>query len=315
MPNITLKNAVLYKELSIKAKRKHMAVTIFILNCVLSVVALFILLMNNSQLANYESMDIQIFTWLFDAFIIIECMLICVSIPSETGPSISNERERQTLDVLLTTNMSNLDIILGKFLASVAYMLIFIVSTLPFLAVTLIFGSISFWQLLAVILAVIATAMYLSTFGIYFSTLVKKSSRAVALNLIVIFFIILGTIFFVIITKVISLAIAASATNGTFASSLDGDWSIFILYLNPATTVYDVLDKLVGLNLFDGTYRGMAGLFSNITSISPSNFFIKHWAPIGFTLQLLAGIGILKAAACSLNRTTRKYKGGKKTDH
>ncbi len=315
MLNITLKNAVLYKELSIKAKRKHMAVTIFILNSVLSILALFLLLMHNSSLANFESLDIQSFTWIFDAFIIIECMIICASIPSETGPSISNERERQTLDVLLTTNMSNLDIILGKFMSSVAYMLFFIVSTLPFLAVTLIYGSISFGQLLAVVLAVTATAMYLSTFGIYFSTMVKKSSHAVALNLIVIFSIVVGTLIFAAIIKAITLVVASSAPYGTMASKMTGDWVFFILYLNPATTVYDVLDKTIGLNLVSGTTPGMAGFFSNLTSISPSNFFIRYWAPIGFTLQLLAGIGMLKAAASSLNRKARHSKHGKKTDH
>ena len=320
MQRIMLKNPVFLKDTSIKAKRNRLAVSLFVINLLVSLIFILILLISNSTMANLDHMDIQAFTWIFDGFIITECALICFMVPTETGPAISNERERQTLDVLLTTKMSHFDIILGKYLSSVAYMLLLIVSLLPFAAVILVYGSISLLQLFAVMLAVIETAMYLSSFGIFYSTLIKKSSRASAACLSIVFLLVIGTMFVVLFSRVISESILSS---GSYTGKIihknifnTGDLSFFLLYINPATTVYDVLDKIVGLNFFSVNNRGMAALIDELSStLSPDNFFVKHWAPIGFTIQIVTSFCFLKLAALRLSGVKRCGKIGKKTDN
>ncbi len=305
---IKLKNAVLLKDMSIKAKRKNMAVGIFVINILAALIFLFILLISNANLANFNQFEIQAFTWVFDGMVITECAIISILAPVETGPAISNERERQTLDVLMTTTLSNTDIILGKYLSSVAYMLLTIVSLLPFMTVVLLYGGISLLQLFAVFLSIIFTAMYLSAFGIYFSTVTKKSSHASAVNLAMAFLLIIGTIILTFSIKLISMS-AYNASHLTSAPDTVGDWAYFILYLNPASTVFDVLDKYVGFN-FGSAYHGMANIFDNTAGIDPNNFFVKHWALVGFIVQFIVGSLMLKAAASALSRTKRLKKRG-----
>ncbi len=317
MERLTLKNAVFLKDISVKAKKKNMALSLFILNLLIGFGSMLFFMISNFSLARFDSFNIQIFTWVFDAFIIIECAVICIMLPGETAPAISNERERQTLDVLLTTNLSNLDIILGKYLSSLLYMLLIIVSLIPFLSVILFYGGISFTALIGITLSVIATAMYLSCFGIYFSTIVKKSSHAAAVNLAVVFLIVLGSIFFCLVTKLISEIFTGAIYNApSVAPSFfrSGDWCLFILYLNPASTVFDVLDKLVGFNV-NNTFKGMSMIFEEFSHLNPENFFIKHWAPIGFALQFAIGFLVLKGAAASLKTTRRHNNRGKKDHH
>jgi ABC-type transport system involved in multi-copper enzyme maturation permease subunit len=320
MQKIMLKNPVFLKDISIKAKRSRMAVSLFVINVLASLVAIFILFISNAGMVSMDPMDLQAFTWIFDGFIIVECAFVCLMVPSETGPSIANERERQTLDVLLTTKMSHFDIILGKYLSSVAYTLLLLVSLLPFLSVVLIYGSISFIQLVGVMLAVIETVMYLSAFGILYSTLVKKSSRASASALAVVFLLVFGTIFLCLIIHLI----AAAANSGNYYNGRifkanifnTGDFSFFLLYFNPATTVFDVLDKIVGFDIFSDNYHGMAGIIAETSSVlTPDNFFVKHWAPVGFVVQIITAFYMLKLSAAKLAGNTRRVKLGKKNNN
>ncbi len=312
MNRITLKNAVLLKDMSIKSKRKNMTVSLFVINILIGLGFLFFILCSNISLANFDPIDVQAFTWVFDGFIIVECAVICFVIPTETGPAISNERERQTLDVLLTTNLSNFDIILGKYLSAVIYMLIIIASLLPFLAVILVYGGVTFIQLITVLFSVIATAMYLSTFGIYFSSIVRKSSRAAAVNFAVIFLLVLGSMFFCLVVKLIHELSGGIVYNGGAMRQetlfTNGDWTLFLLYLNPASTVFDILDKQVGFNL-STSYHGMASVFSIVSDLNPSSFFIKHWSLVGYILQFALGCLLLKGAASSLNNVKRRKRG------
>ncbi|MBQ7636498.1 MAG: ABC transporter permease subunit [Lachnospiraceae bacterium] len=316
MQRIMLKNAVFLKDVSIRSKKKRLAVSFFALNLIASMVFMLILMLTNGNFANYSNVDIQSFSWIYDGFIIIECAMICIMAPMETGPAISNERERQTLDVLLTTNMSHFDIILGKYLSSALYMLLTLVSLLPFQAVVLIYGGISLGQLFAVMLSQIITIMYLSSFGIYFSTVIKKSSRASAVNLCVVFLIVAGSALLCVIARVIgelNISYNSSVHTSTYNIFNTGEWSYLLLYLNPATTVFDVLDKLVGFGgVFSSNYNGMATIIDETAHVlDPNNFFIKHWAPIGFTLQMVTACLMLRRSASKLNSVKRRKKHGK----
>ncbi len=323
MQRINLKNAVFIKDVSIKSKKVKMAVSFFVLNIILTLIFTMILMISNSSMANMDHMDIQAFTWIFDGFIIIICAMMCIMVPMETGPSISNERERQTLDVLLTTNMSPFEIILGKYFSSVAYMLLCIISFMPFLSVVLIYGGISLLQLFGVVLSVVATVLYLSAFGIFFSSMIRKSSRSSAISLAVVFLLVLGSIIFCAIVRVISELAGSSIINlyGTptirpYNIFSSGDWSLLLLYLNPASTVYDVLDKVVGINLFEYSLHGMSGVIETTSAaLNPNNFFIKHWAPVGFVIQAIVSFLLLRFSASKLYATKRLNKNGKKKNH
>ena len=69
-------------------------------------------------------------------------ILVVLSVPAVAGGSISLEREKKTLDVLLTTNLNPWRIITGKLEASLGVVLILTVSALPVLSLVVVFGGI-----------------------------------------------------------------------------------------------------------------------------------------------------------------------------
>lgn len=75
-------------------------------------------------------------------------ILVVLSVPAVAGGSISLEREKKTLDVLLTTNLNPWRIITGKLEASLGVVLILTVSALPVLSLVVVFGGIGLGGLL-----------------------------------------------------------------------------------------------------------------------------------------------------------------------
>ena len=63
--------------------------------------------------------------------------------PGLTAGAISTEREKQTLSILLTTSQSSFQIISGKLLSSIAFLLLLIVAGLPIYSLVFLFGGIS----------------------------------------------------------------------------------------------------------------------------------------------------------------------------
>ena len=80
------------------------------------------------------SFDPQIMMVLYVVLAAVQMALITLTVPALTAGSISGERERQTLDLLLVTKMSSFSIVMGKLLASLAFILLLIVGTLPVLS-------------------------------------------------------------------------------------------------------------------------------------------------------------------------------------
>ncbi|MFQ9208670.1 MAG: ABC transporter permease [Clostridium fessum] len=61
--------------------------------------------------------------------------------PALTASSISGERERQTLELMLTTTMEPRDMVLGKLASSLVTMLVLAVSALPVQALVFVYGA------------------------------------------------------------------------------------------------------------------------------------------------------------------------------
>ena len=64
-------------------------------------------------------------------------------VPAVTASSISGERERQTLDLMLTTRMSAGQIVGGKLLSALSTLLLLILSSFPAVAMVFVYGGIT----------------------------------------------------------------------------------------------------------------------------------------------------------------------------
>ncbi|WP_244209286.1 ABC transporter permease [Paenibacillus ferrarius] len=104
-----------------------------------------------------------------------QLVLIAFMTPGLTAGVISGEREKQTLNMLLTTEQSSGTIILSKLFASLSFMLLTVVATMPLYSIVFLYGGVSPLQVLSVFVFYIFVMLLLGSVGIFFSTILKKT--------------------------------------------------------------------------------------------------------------------------------------------
>ena len=72
----------------------------------------------------------------------IETLVVVALAPSYTAGAISQEREKQTYDLLAVTPISSLAIVLGKLLSGLSYLGLVVVASIPIASIAFLFGGI-----------------------------------------------------------------------------------------------------------------------------------------------------------------------------
>lgn len=187
-------NPVLNKELRLRMRGWKATITLTVYLAVLALVAIFIII--NAFGSPYESvMDRENTMMAYTVLSMFQFFLIAFIAPALTSGSISGERERQTLDLLLCTEMAPHSIILGKLFASLSQVILLIVASLPVLSIVYLFGGISTFELLQTFFFYIVFAVTLGSIGLFFSTHIKKTTTSNVVTYAVILFLMFGTIF------------------------------------------------------------------------------------------------------------------------
>jgi hypothetical protein len=118
--------------------------------------------------------------FLFQAMALLMMTTVILVIPGVTALSIVSERERQTLPLLQVTQLSPLQLVLGKLSSSMSYFLLLLVAVAPVVAIPLLFGGMSFGDVFAALAMMLATAVMLGSASIAISSRAKSSRGAVA---------------------------------------------------------------------------------------------------------------------------------------
>lgn len=188
-------NSVLSKEVKIRMRGWKSAAMIAIYVGILAAVTAFVLA--NSMDNPYNNMmDSNNFIAIYTTIATLQFLLIIFITPALTAGSISGERERQTLDLLLCTNISTMSIIIGKLFASINQIILLIVSSIPILSVVFLFGGITIGELLKLFLFLVIISITIGSIGIFCSTFIKKTTTSNVTTYAMILFLILGTAFF-----------------------------------------------------------------------------------------------------------------------
>lgn len=169
--------------------------------------------------------------------------LIAFMAPGLTAGIVSGERERQTLNLLLTTQQSSTSIILSKLLASLAFMLLIVVATMPVYSIVFLYGGISPSQLMMVFLFYLFVMLAFGAFGILFSTLFKRTMLSVIVSYGITLFSFGGTAFLYFILQSI-LREAYRGTTATFG------WLGYLMSLNPVAALYSLFDPSISREVF-----------------------------------------------------------------
>lgn len=131
---------------------------------------------------------------LFMMLSVLQLVLIGFVTPGLTAGLISGERERQTLSVLLTTNLSATSIVVSKLVAALSFMTLLVISSLPLYAIVVLFGGVSPLQLLQIFSFYVVAMFFLGSVGVLYSTLMKRTGVATVLTYSTVAIIVVGTL-------------------------------------------------------------------------------------------------------------------------
>lgn len=177
----------------------------------------------------------------------LQLVLILFIVPSLSASAISGERERQTLDILLSTKMSPLSIVTGKLMASLSKVVLLIISTIPVFSLVFLFGGINAMHIFQITIFYLVTALYVGSIAIFISTFFKSSRVSNVVVYAVGLFLTLGTLFITLIY----FQYVNFKYMSTGQSALQNFSVPFYLYINPlfgyASLVYNQLGSGVSL--------------------------------------------------------------------
>jgi ABC-2 type transport system permease protein len=175
---------------------------------------------------------------IFGALLILITLLVVFLAPSFTAGAISLEREKQTLDMLVTTPISSLAIVIGKLLSALTYVFILIAASIPITAIVFVFGGVAPDDVIRGYLVLIATALGLGSFGLFCSTIVKRTQAATVVTVFGVLAMTLGSIFILYFWNVM----AGISTGGqTGFGPIKGRAPEVIAYLNPFLAQADII--------------------------------------------------------------------------
>jgi ABC-type transport system involved in multi-copper enzyme maturation permease subunit len=243
-------NPVLTNELKVRMRANRTAWIITSYLSIIGGVALTFIYLITAWDNRYDPNETRI---LFMMLSLLQLGMVCFFTPGLTSGVISGERERQTLSVLLTTNLSATKLILGKWLFSLSFMIFLVITTIPLFGIVFLFGGISPWQVLTVFFFYLITMLAIGSFGILSSTLFRRTGIATIVTYGTVFAFTAGTVFLsVVIREIIR---TQSRISGNTLSQADYFWPDLIGNLNPVVAMLTIFEE--GPYMFRGLGGGM----------------------------------------------------------
>ena len=292
-----MKNAVWKKEMQLSVRKKKTVAGMLIFNLLLIVCTLFCyhLLFEKGQIftyANYSEMKN-----LYEIIMVVEVFLVAFITPAVTAGSIVGEREKQTLDILFTTSLSSGNIILGKLVSSISTLMLYLVSALPVLFIVLSVGGLKVWDIPVCMLYIFVAAIYIGSFGIFFSTVFKKSVVATVWSY--------GSVLFVMVASYFIIYFA-DLLNGKEEIDLPMCVICVLVLFYPVASVTNLLTLQLGVDVRE---------WSSFWCLEDSWNWIDHgslelWFVLAVAVQLVTAAILLISATKRLNPVKDKKRKG-----
>jgi ABC-type transport system involved in multi-copper enzyme maturation permease subunit len=106
-------------------------------------------------------------------------LLITLIAPALTAVSIVSEKKQQTFDLLVTTPMTAMQMLTGKLISSIAFIVLLLVLSIPVSALCIILGGATITDVLQTYALLIIDGIVLSSIGLSFSCSCKQHVQAV----------------------------------------------------------------------------------------------------------------------------------------
>ena len=224
-------NPVYSREMKVSARSIRLPLILACFNIILAAFALTSMASGLSQAHESAGINYASFLTIFRYVATIEFALILFVMPALTPGSISGERERRTLDLMLTTKLTPARIVAGKLLTSLSNVIVVLISSLPVLALVFVYGGVTVWDFIVLMISFMTVSVFTASIGIFASSFCSRSPVATALAYAFELLIAGGT-----------AGISILAFNMTASA---GRW-IYLLLLNPVATFYSEINAMTG---------------------------------------------------------------------
>ncbi|MFV0344121.1 MAG: ABC transporter permease [Anaerocolumna sp.] len=284
-------NPVFHMHLRTGARHMKTALILLGYNTILALFGLFALFMSSQNENTYSNMSY--YSSVLDIYaiiVVVEFVLTLLVIPVLTGTAIAGEREKQTLEILLSTSLSPIRIILGKLASSINTMIVLAFSSLPILALVFTIGGITLIDLLIFMVLVVVTAIYIGSLGILFSTIFKKTTTATVSTYAGVLILCLGSIGVVWgIHSMVQLNLNYNAAEDAIRPIADiGNW-LLLLIPNPLFTCFSLIELQIGTGEL---FQNFIGQFGSVPI-----FLRKSWFILSIVVQMImSGVFIVASA-------------------
>lgn len=239
---------------------------------------------------------------IFVCLSVAEFAIILLQVPAFTADAIAGERERQTLDILLTTSLKPIQIVIGKLLSSLSTLFFLTLVSLPVLGITFAVGGIHLQDIAQLFLFILISMFFIGSFGVFFSAALKRTSAATVVSYLVLLFITLGTLLILLLATWLFFLHSEEVyrQTGTYPD-LDMKFLPLILLINPAFTMFYMMSD---------NYFSVSSLyyFFEWCGFDQHTFIIQNWFWISLTVQILFGILFLRGAAKRVDPLNRQEK-------
>lgn len=297
-------NPILKKDMLISSRNAKMVVTMTLINslCALIVAGVF-LTVADSSFQEYYSSVVDIFLLLA----MCELGVIGLVVPIITATSITGERERQTLEIMLTTPIKPFSIVCGKTASAVVMTLMYVTASMPFLAIAFMVGGLSWSALFKFIGIVVFTDIYVGSFGVFYSS-IKRTSVSAAISTI-------ATIAAIIILTLVAASVLDEAAYEYNYRTDTQTYNVAvvniqntILVINPVVWIVDVFMRIF--------YQESIFSYGAYTVYGPySRFITGHFVPVSLIVNLAVAALLLWLASRGVaTGRKKKRKHGKRAE-
>ena len=265
---------------------------------------LFLYFAGNNMLVPYSSTAYspRMAVDAYNLLIVFQFALLFLAVPAITATSITSERERQTLDLMLVTKTSSVRIVFGKVMVSIAHTMLLLIASMPVLGVVFFFGGVNFADIAKLLLFYVITSFFVASCGVFCSTLFKRNIVAIITTYILLGIITFGPFIVLLISvyvkELVLRNVGFNPTYGDFLkplfpSSIFG----FSSFYYSGSSMYGY-----GYSLWGSVCQEIESQIARETGILR---FFKPWI-VNSVFNIVGSILLILLSAAKLNPVRRK---------